>query len=84
MVVSLRQQNISKMIKVVYLNDSGIDYDQAESYFVSAADWAKNQCCSFIGYHIQDVSDVSLVNDYVAEYKFKDPKDAIWFELKWK
>ena len=72
------------MTKVVYLNDSGIAYEQAELYFKSAAEWAKIQCQSFIGCHVQDVSDVSLTNDYIAEYRFKDTKDAVWFELKWK
>ncbi len=72
------------MTKVVYLNDSGIAYEEAESYFKSAAEWAKIQCQSFIGYHVQDVSDVSLTNDFVASYSFKDPKDAVWFELKYR
>lgn len=69
---------------VVYLNDNGITYEQAEEHFAEAADWAKKQCPSFVGYHVQDVSDVSYVNDYITSYHFKDPKDAVWFELKWK
>ncbi len=71
-------------MKCVYLNDSNIPYEQAESYFKSAADWAQQQCQSFISCHVQDVSDVSLVNDYIAEYRFKDPKDALLFELKYR
>lgn len=71
-------------MRVVYLNDTGIPYEEAEAYFSAAADWAKKQCSSFISYHIQDVSDVSLVNDYVTAYHFKDPKDAVWFEMKWR
>ncbi len=71
-------------MKVVYLNDTGIPYEQAEEYFQKAADWAKKQCSSFLGYHVQDVSDVSYTNDFITEYRFKDPKDAIWFQLKWK
>jgi hypothetical protein len=71
-------------VKVVYLNDTGIPYEQAESYFKAAAEWAKQQCSSFSGYHVQDVSDVSYTNDFITEYRFKDPKDAIWFQLKWK
>jgi hypothetical protein len=70
-------------MKCVYLNDSNIPYEQAEAYFKSAADWAHRQCQSFIGYHVQDVSDFSLINDFVAEYRFKDPKDAVVFELKY-
>jgi hypothetical protein len=71
-------------VKVVYLDDTGIPYENAQAHFKEAAEWAKQQCSSFLGYHVQDVSDVSLINDYVTEYRFRDPKDAIWFQLKWK
>ncbi len=71
-------------MKVVYLNDTGIAYDDAESYFEEAALWAKKQCQSFVAYHVQDVSDVSYIYDHVAQYEFKDPKDALMFELKWR
>lgn len=71
-------------MKVVYLDDTEIPYEQAELYFSQVADWAKKQCPSFVGHYIQDVSDVSLINDYITAYHFKDPKDAVWFELKWK
>jgi hypothetical protein len=71
-------------MKVVYLNDSKIAYDKAEDYFAEAAAWASRQCASFIDYHVQDVSDVSYTNDFVTEYRFHDPKDALLFELKWK
>ena len=69
---------------VVYLNDTGIPYEQAEDYFAEAAAWASRQCSSFVDYHIQDVSDVSYIYDHVTAYHFKDPKDALMFELKWK
>ena len=68
----------------VYINDANLDYEYAVKRFQDAADWAKQQCHSFIDFEIQDVSDVSLTMDQVAEYRFKDPKDAMWFELKWK
>ena len=71
-------------MKVVYLNDTGIPYEQAEEYFAEAAAWASRQCSSFVDYHVQDVSDVSLINDFVTEYRFDDTKDAILFQLKWK
>ena len=71
-------------MKVVYLNDTSIPYEQAEEYFAEAAAWASRQCSSFVDYHVQDVSDVSLINDFVTEYRFDDPKDAILFQLKWK
>lgn len=71
-------------MKTVYLNDAKMSYEKAQIYFVDADLWAKGQCQSYIGFHVQDVSDVSYVYDQVAEYRFKDPKDAMWFELKWK
>ena len=69
---------------VVYLNDSNIPYDKAEDYFAEAAAWASQQCHSFIDYHVQDVSGVSLINDFIVEYRFNDSKDALMFQLKWK
>ncbi len=69
---------------VVYLNDTGIAYEKAEEYFAEAGAWASRQCASYIDYHVQDVSDVSLTNDFITAYHFTDPKDAMWFELKWK
>lgn len=72
------------MTKVVYLNDSKIAYEQAQDWFASADIWAKHQCLSYVNCHVQDVSDVSYIYDHVAAYTFKDPKDAVWFELKWK
>jgi len=71
-------------MKVVYLSDEKIPYEAAHAHFKKAADWAKEQCDSFIGYNVQDVSDVSYTYDNVAQYTFRDPKDAIWFELKWR
>jgi hypothetical protein len=71
-------------MKVVYLNDANIPYKQAEEYFAEAAAWASRQCLSFVDYHVQDVSDVSYIYDNVAQYQFKDSKDALMFELKYK
>ena len=71
-------------MKAVYLNDTGIHYEQAEEYFAEAAAWASRQCSSFVDYHVHDVSDVSLINDFVTEYRFDDPKDALLFQLKLK
>ena len=70
-------------MKLVYLTDSKIPYEKAEEYFQEAADWAKQNCKTFISHTVQDVSDVSYNWDHVAEYRFRDPKDAIWFELRW-
>ncbi len=71
-------------MKVVYLNDKNIPYEQAHAHFKQAAEWARRQCSSFVDYHVQDVSDVSYVYANVAQYGFNDPKDALLFELKWK
>jgi hypothetical protein len=68
----------------VYINDTGIAYEQANDFFAQAAAWADRQCSSYISYHVQDVSDVSLINDFIAEYRFGDPKDALLFRLKYK
>lgn len=70
-------------MKVVYLTDEKIPYEKADAYFKEAADWARKQCSSFVDYHVQDVSDVSYVYDNVAQYGFNDPKDALWFELRY-
>lgn len=71
-------------MKTIYLNDTNVPYEQAEEYFAEAAAWASRQCSSFVNYHVQDVSDFSLINDFIVEYRFGDPKDALLFELKWK
>lgn len=69
---------------VVYLTDEKIKYEESQAYFESAENWAKENCPSFISLHVQDVSDVSYVYDHVASYQFNDPKDAMWFQMKWK
>lgn len=71
-------------MKIVYLTDENKNYDSAYKHFKEAGAWAKENCKSFISYDIQDVGDVSYVYDQVAEYKFNDVKDAIWFELRWR
>jgi len=68
---------------VVYLNDTGVDYDVAPVHFQSAADWARSNCPTFIDHHVQDVSDVSLSNDYIAQYRFLDMRDVLLFQLRW-
>lgn len=71
-------------MKVVYLTDAKIPYEQAHAHFKEVSEWAKRQCKSFVDYHVQDVSDVSYEYDNIASYGFNDPKDALLFELKWK
>lgn len=68
----------------VYLNDSGIAFEQAEEHFAEAAAWASRQCASYIDYYVQDVADVSYDHNFIGEYRFTNAKDALMFELKWK
>ena len=69
----------------VLINDSkSPGYEQNGVYFTEIHLWALNTCKSYRGMHIQDVSDVSLQWDEIAEYTFEDEKDAMFFELKWK
>lgn len=70
-------------MRVVYLGDSDTTFDQADDYFKRAADWAKQQCPTFVSYHVQDVSDVSIQHDYIAEYRFRDSRDVMLFTLRW-
>lgn len=68
----------------VYLNDTGQHYDNLPSYWNTIDQWARDHCDSYLGHHVQDVSDVSLYWDEIAEYRFSEEKDAMLFELKWK
>jgi hypothetical protein len=71
-------------MKVVYLDDRNMRYEEAYKHFADVARWAQENCSSFVGYDVQDVSDVSLIFDNVAEYKFRNNKDVVLFTLKWK
>jgi hypothetical protein len=70
-------------MKLVYLTDSRIPYEKADEHFQEAADWAKQNCATFIRHTVQDVSDFSHEYDHIAEYRFNDIKDATWFKLRW-
>jgi hypothetical protein len=70
-------------MKLVYLTDGNIPYEEAEEYFQEAADWAKQNCGTFISHSVQDMGDFSYEYDQIAEYRFNDIKDAIWFQLRW-
>ncbi len=67
----------------VYIVDTGVPYDQAEEYFAEISAWATRQCATYINYHVQDVTDLSDTNDFIAEYRFGNPNDALLFQLKW-
>ena len=68
----------------VYLNDSGMDYDESELYFHNADHWAREHCESYVSCDVQDVSDVSYQYDNIALYLFREERDAMLFQLKWK
>lgn len=67
----------------VYLTDQKLDYYLAQEKFQQAGEWAKEFCASFLGYRVQDVSDVSYLYDQVALYRFDEERDAVFFRLKW-
>lgn len=67
----------------VYLNDSKIPYEVAQRRFVEADQWAQENCKSYQGFNVQDVSDFSYTMDQVALYRFGNDKDANWFTLRW-
>lgn len=67
----------------IFLNDTGIPYEHVYEHFSYVDEWAREHCVSYCWYKAVDVSDVSLVNDVIAEYIFADEKDAVLFKLKW-
>ena len=72
----------TKMVDVL-LTDQGIDYKDTEQHFANIDAWAQKYCPSYVGYHVQDVSDFSYYYDEIACYQFNDEKCANWFRLKW-
>lgn len=70
----------------VYLTDenhSDLSYEGMRLYLIDAAIWATKHCASYVKFDIQDVSDVSLIWDQVAEYVFTDQRDVTLFKLRW-
>lgn len=72
------------MVDVLITDERSPDYYQNDEYFASIDSWAQKYCPSYVGYHVQDVSDVSVQWDEIACYQFREEKDANWFMLKWK
>jgi hypothetical protein len=68
---------------VIYIKDDGVPYAAAVWFFAHLHLWATKQCSSYVGYRIQDVSDSSLTNDFIAAYTFSDSADSLLFSLKW-
>ena len=68
----------------VLINDSRSGgYENNHKYFAEIDQWARDNCKSYQGYHVQDVSDVSYQWDEIAAYLFTDNKDVNWFTLRW-
>jgi hypothetical protein len=70
-------------LKLIYLTDSGRTWEQAEEYFQQAAHWAHENCLSYQGCDVVDVTDVCYEYDQIAEYGFDDEQDATLFALRW-
>lgn len=71
------------MIEVLINDSKAGGYDNNTAYFAGINDWAVEFCKGYKGYHVQDVSDVSLQWDEIAAYQFEDEQSANWFRLKW-
>lgn len=67
----------------ITLNDGQMNTSEAYKYFKLAGVWAQANCQSFVDHETFDVSDVSLTHDVLAQYQFKDEKDATMFLLRW-
>ena len=62
----------------VYLDDGdGVNFSEADA-------WANNNCQTYKGVEITDVSDLSYFADEIAIYKFDCSSDAAWFTMQWK
>lgn len=70
-------------MEVLISDKNSPGYEANHQYFADIDAWAKENCASYQGYHVQDVSDVSLISDEIAGYYFNDEKDIMWFRLKW-
>ena len=68
----------------VYLTDENRTLEQSLDYYDAADHWANENCSSYVGYDVQDVSDVSYYYDTVARYVFDNEQDVVLFTLKWK
>ena len=72
------------MVNVLISDRLSAGYEKNAEYFANIDRWAQETLCSkYLGYHVQDVSDVSLIYDEIACYIFVDDASANWFKLKW-
>ena len=72
------------MVDVLISDKGSSSYDQNSAYFANIDAWAqKHLGTKYLGYYVQDVSDVSLDSDEIASYTFEDEQSANWFKLVW-
>jgi hypothetical protein len=71
------------MIEILVNDSKSGGYEKNAAYFADIDEWARLYCTGYVGYHVQDVSDVSYIWDEIACYKFKDERSANWFRLRW-
>lgn len=67
----------------VYVGDQ-LEWLNPHEEFERIFQWAKSNMNSVQSFNVMDVTDVSLVNDYIAEYRFEDNHEAEVFESRWK
>lgn len=72
------------MIEVLITDSDSGGYEFNEAFFWAINLWAIENCKSYVGYHVQDVSDVSLQWDEITAYRFDDDADVMLFTLRWK
>jgi hypothetical protein len=60
-----------------------LEWKDAQDEFNDIQYWTYKHCKSFVEMKIRDVSDVSILYDYVAEFSFTEERDATLFRLKY-
>lgn len=70
-------------LTVIVNDENSGGYEFNEAYFATIDAWARAHCASYQGYHVQDVQDVSLLWDDLAQYRFGNEQDLVLFRLKW-
>lgn len=60
-----------------------IEWKNTYEEFFKRRQWACVNCKSFYEMKISDVSDVSMLYDYVAEFSFTEERDATLFTMRW-
>ena len=69
--------------EVLINDDKSGGYDNNHEFFNERAIWASENCPSYKGVQVQDVSDNSYLWDEIGAYYFADEKDQLLFMLRW-